>query len=206
MTKIVFITSGEIDYQFDGLSLYGSIKRTALGERFPGLSKIGNDKVLKTVKGLKGFCFCAIYTAPSRQCLETARIFSKYLKIPLRTSKRLSPLRFNIKNIFSEKEFKKLGDNKFFSLRQGFINNFLENKLFDNNREISKRLICFRKKIKREYEGKNVLFVSHAYLIKLFSIYYKYGEKMFKDRELLLREFNIQREPLTRLQTLTIKL
>ncbi len=198
------MTSGEISYTLPGHSLYKSIEKAASGERFPHLVKNAKKEVLKITKALKKYQPSVIFSAPSHQTNETAKVIAQELGLKMVVSKNLLPLRFNLKNLITEREFNSLGDNKFKVLRVRFINNFFQDKLIDKNKEIKKRFERLTGKILKNHKNQAVVVVSHAYIIKLFSIYHKIGNEMFKTKQKLLKMFQPTKEPLRRLETLVI--
>lgn len=204
MTKIIFITSGKIDYILPGRSLYESIERTAMGKEFPHLVNGAEKSILKSAKLLKAEHPVAVFSAPSFQAKETANIIAEKLGLKVTLSKYLLPLRFNIKGLLTIKEFEGFGDRKFDILRERLLGAFFQNKLTDKNTEIRKRYEKLRKEILEKYKGKTVVVVSHAYLIKFFDIYNQIGTKMYKDKRKLFSLFKPERETMKRLETLTI--
>jgi len=189
MKKIIFITSGKINYKFDNFTLYESIRETAMGSIFPGL----DGEIINK----PDIAFDKIICAPSNQCVETAKCFSKEFKI----FEELLPLKFDLEKIISKDEFEKLGNNAFDVLRQRYLTAFFENKLIEGNREIILRL---NKLIERLPEDSTTLAISHAYLIKQFEAYYKLCEKMYTDFEKLSNIFKPEKETMGRLETVEI--
>lgn len=204
MTKIIFITSGKIKYKFAGKSLYQSIRLTAQGIKFPGLEQNGVEEVLARVGDISSESPSAIFASTSEQCLDTARLIAGRLGTPVVKSKNLLPLRFNLEDIFSEAEFERLGDRRFNVLREKFISMFFDNKLIDKHEDFLRKYKDFMNKVKNSYEGQTVVAVSHAYLIKLFSIYYELENGMFVDKKKLVRLFEPKKETMSRLEILEI--
>ena len=203
MTKIVFITSGQIDYKFSGIDLYESIYLTANGTKFPDIDKKGIPEIIAKAKKMEDKLFACIYTAPSKQCLSTAKIISKELGIKFKRDSNLVPLKFELKKLISKREFQKLGDKKFDVLRKRYLAAFYSNQLSEPNTIIKTRSKNFIKRVKEEYPEQTILVVSHAYTIKLLSIYQKIGIKMFRDKKLLFKLFKPENEPMKRLEEIT---
>lgn len=199
VTKLTFITSGNIEYLFPGETLYQSIKETSLGNKFPSLVRGAGKEVIKTAKKLKKPDF--IVTAPSSQAVETAQILAYYFNVKLKIDERLLPLKFDIGSFMDESRFNRLGTQAFNELRYNFIDAFFKNKLLDDNLEIKNRLDSF----KRDYKGRNILLVSHAFLIKLLEIYNLIGDKMYKDKKELIRLFGPDGPPMGRLEFIDIR-
>jgi len=207
MSKIVFITSGKIDYILPGKDLYESISITASGKIFPSLNKEGKLETTRRAEELMELNASIIYSAPSAQCLETAEILSKKLTLPLEQDDRLLPLKFDLKSMFTEEQFESLGERKFEVLRTGYIKNFFNNKLIDSNREIEKRYKNFiLGEILANHKNETVLIISHAYLIKLFYIYNQLNENMYENKEKLFKLFNPAKETMNRLEMLSLEL
>lgn len=189
MKKIIFMTSGNINYKLGGLTLYESIRETAMGKIFPKLDGEIIDK--------PNIFFDKLICAPSNQCVETAKCFGGNIKI----MEELLPLKFDLGKIISKNEFENLGNNSFNILRQRYLKAFFENSLIDNNREIIKR---FNRIVNSIPDNSTTLAVSHAYLIKQFEAYFKLGEKMFINFEKLSKVFKPEKETMGRLQTVEI--
>jgi len=203
MGKMIFITSGKIKYDFKGKSLYESIELTASGKKFSHLTIEGEKEVVLRVKKLKDYKIGVIKSATSNQCLETTEIISGVLKVKVEKDPRLLPLKFELSSMFGEKGFNKLGEKKFIELRKKFLEMFYENRLVESNREIA---IRFEQLVSAAKDTrKNVLLVSHAYLIQLFSIYYLVGEEIYENKDLLMNMFNPLKEPMGRLETKIIE-
>ena len=204
MTKIIFITSGRINYELPNLSLYESIEKVAKGEVFPHIINESKNEILRAVDTLKEETPIVIFSAPSFQTRETAEIFSRELNVKIETFAYLLPLRFNLKNMLSQSEFNSLEKGRFNELRKQFLNDFFENILIDQNIEVKNRFEKLKTSVLKKYKGQTILVVSHAYLIKLFSIYYKVGDEMFKNKAKLFDLFQPSKEPLGRLERLEI--
>lgn len=198
MTRLIFITSGKINYTLSGKNLYQSIKLTSLGKKFPRLVDGAEKEIERVARGFKKPDM--ILTAPSNQALETAVIFSKYFKVNFKQDSRLLPLKFDISDFMNEEQFNKKSK-PFDILRQDFIKAFFGNKLLEDNKQIKKR---FKSLIKEVDKNKHVLIVSHAFLIKLFQVYSLIGDEMFTNKEKLISLFNPSKPPLERLETIEI--
>lgn len=198
MTRLIFITSGKIDYALPSKNLYQSIKLTSSGKKFPKLVDGAEKEVERVARGFKKPDM--ILTAPSDQALETAIIFSKYLKADFKQDSRLLPLKFDISDFMNEEQFNQI-NNAFDILRHDFINAFFENKLIEDNKQIKKR---FKSLIQEVGQYKDTLIVSHAFLIKLFEIYSLIGDEMFTNKEKLVSLFDPSNPPLGRLETIEI--
>lgn len=204
--KVIFITSGKINYSLPGLDLYNSIKSTAKGDQFPHLSHDTVTEVEDFAKQFQGKGKTVIFSAPSEQARETANILASVLETEVISDTRFLPLRFELKSIISKEEFENLGDKSFKVLRERFLENFYNDKLIDERLEIKKRIENFAKLIKNNYQDYQVIVISHAYLIKLFYIYQIIGDEMFKNKEKLVTLFNPSQEPLGRLEKVEIEL
>lgn len=189
MKKIIFITSGKINFKFPNLTLYESIRETAMGKIFPKLDGTIIDK--------PDIVFDQIICAPSVQCTETAKYFGKEFKI----ADELLPLKFDLEKIIPKSEFENLENNGFNVLRQRYLKSFFENKLLEDNREIIKR---FNKIVNITPNDGVILAISHAYLIKQFKAYFKLGEEMFTNFEKLSEIFKPEKETMRRLETVEI--
>lgn len=186
MTKIIFITSGAIDYQLPGHSLFESVCLTARGEIFPSLKPGAGVEIAKVAENLRGKNIDLIVTAPSAQASQTADLFGKILRKLVKEDENLLPLRFDPLKMMTAKEFERLGNEAFNVLRARFLEDFFEDKLMDKNREIEIRF----ENLKKKYQGRKVLAVSHAFLIKLFSVYNEIGDVMFTDKRKFHDLFN----------------
>ncbi|CAN5361425.1 hypothetical protein BH10PAT1_BH10PAT1_6500 [soil metagenome] len=206
MTKIIFITSGKIEYQLGKLSLYESMIRVGMGKEFPHITKDARVEILKITKELKKSNPVIIYSATSFQTIETANIISRKLNLKIIKSKNLLPLRFNLNNLIQENDFYNFKEEKFNIVREKFLTAFFENKLLDDNNEIKRRFKYLIKVISKKQKNKTVIVVSHAYLIKLFYVYYKLGDRMFIDKNKLFNLFQPSKEPLGRLGRFEIKI
>lgn len=198
MKKLIFVTSGKIKYTFEGKTLFESIRLTAGGKRFPHLTEGSKGEIIKLAGRVKENKPAVIFSAISFQCVETANIISGKLDIPVVQNKDLLPLRFSLDDFFSEKEFKELKDRQFVEIRKAFVSRFFDDKLLDNRLDVKRRYERIVSEA-RKYDG-NILLVSHAYLIRLFSIYYKVGDRIYKDKDLLVKMFNPGVEPMKRLE------
>lgn len=171
MTKVIFVTSGKITYTFPGHSLYESIYLTASGQKFPNLSLEGVKEVYGKAKALDKLGAKMIYVASSEQCLNTARIFSEVMDIPVMKDNNLLPLKFDLRKLLSEEEFLKLGELKFDVLRARFLESFYNDELMESKFEVREKFQRFRRLVRKKDNEEIVFAVSHAYIIKLFSIY-----------------------------------
>ncbi len=202
--KIIFITSGKINYIFSGCSLYESILLTAEGKRFPHIVSSA-EEINKIVGKMKILEDAVILSAPSSQAKETADILGRFLGKEAIRDRRLLPLRFDLKRIISEEEFNSLGGNAFNVLRSRFLDAFFEDRLADKQEDFKKKYHEFMLDVTSRYYDKTVIAASHSYIIQLFFIYSKVGEKMFKDRNLLRKLFNPSR-PLGFLKTIEMNI
>ncbi len=189
MKKIIFMTSGKINYHLPNLSLYESIRETAMGNAFPKLDS--------KVRDMPKMLFDQIICASSSQCVETAKCFGNQIKIV----DELLPLKFDLEKIISKNEFENLGNNAFDVLRKRYLKAFFENKLLEDNREIINK---FEKVVEVIPDNSVTLSVSHAYLIKQFEAYYKLGDEMFTNFEKLSKIYKPEKETMGRLQTVEI--
>lgn len=189
MKKIVFITSGKINYRLGNLTLYESIRETAVGKVFPKL----DGKITNIPKIYYDHIICA----SSSQCLETAKYFGGEIK----GVKELLPLKFDLEKIISKNEFENLGNEAFNTLRRRYLKYFFENNLIDDNRKIINR---FNKVVSMIHDNSTTLAVSHAYLIKQFEAYSKLGDEMFTNFEKLKQIFRPESETMGRLETVEI--
>lgn len=203
MTKIIFITSGKINYEFIDKTLFQSIRTTASGKKFPHIVKEAEREVFEKGMHLQKKKISVIFSAPSNQCIDTAKILSGSLKVPVLKREYLLPLKFELTHFFSEEEFNSYKDDKFIKLRQMFVDNFVADKILDPASNVRN---SFNKLSRDVGRYKCVLVVSHAYIIKLFSIYYEIGDRMYKDKNILVKMFNPNEEPMKRLETLEIKI
>jgi len=206
MRKIIFITSGKIRYKFEGKTLYESIEIIANGKRFPHLEKNAESEVESASMSLDKYKPGFVFSATSYQCLESAKLITQKIGSPLIKKVYLLPLRFELNKFFNEDDFEKLGEYKFIELRKRFLESFYDNNLIDDREEIMSRYTILKKDIEKNPEGTNIIVVSHAYLIKLFSIYYQVGDRMYKDKDLLFKLFNPYEEPFKRLETLILEI
>lgn len=184
MRKIIFITSGKIDYILPGYTLYQSIHRTAAGMEFPHLTNDGVSEVEKMAQHLDIFSFEIIYSATTAQVIDTAEVLGKHLDITVFKNDNLNPLLFNILNILPENEFFDAKENAFVELRHRFLAAFWADTLLTPKTMIRTQL---QKLLKITDRNKAALMVSHAYLIKLFEVYVKIGDVMFTNYKELLR-------------------
>ena len=189
MKEIIFITSGKINYKFPNLSLYESIRETAMGNIFPKL----DGKIVDKPK----IIFDQLICASSNQCMETAKYYDDKIIIV----DELLPLKFDLEKIITKNEFKSLGNNAFNELRQRYLKAFFENKLLEDNQEIVKR---FSKTVEMTPNNSITLAISHAYLIKQFEAYFKLGDEMFANFEKLSEVFKPEKETMGRLETVEI--
>lgn len=201
--RLILSTSAKVNYIFLGCSLYESIRLIAEGNRFPHISSpVEVESFAKKIKLSKNL---VILTAPSNQARETAQILGKSFGKNVIVDKRLLPLRFDLGKILSESEFLRLGEGAFDVLRSRYIDAFFKNELIDKQADFKKRYQEFMADVSSLYFDKTVIAVSHAYLIQLFFIYSKIGDKMFKDRNLLRKLFNPSK-PLGFLKTIELEI
>lgn len=196
MKKIIFMTSGKIKYQLPGVSLYDSIATTARGEAYPHLDQTGLNDIRDASNSMSNEVDF-IYYAPSFQCTETANFFAK----PAKSLDFLLPLKFDLRNIIEPEEFKSLGAGSFDVLRQRYLKAFFENKLLENNREITNR---FTSLVDICPPNSTTLVISHAYLIMQFFAYFLLGESIYLSYKKLSQVFRPQFETMSRLQTVKI--
>jgi hypothetical protein len=185
--KLILSTSAKVYYVFSGLTLYESVRLTANCEKFPHISSSVGIRSFVTDLELPGDS--VILTAPTNQAVETAQEIGNLLDKKITKDKRLLPLRFDLEKIVSEEEFSCLGSEAFNVLRSRFLDTFFKDQLIDKQADFKKRYREFMLDVTGRYFDKTVIAVSHSYLIQLFFIYNKVGDRMFKDRNLLRKLF-----------------
>jgi len=186
MTTVIFLTSGEIDYSFEGVSLYDSIVATSLGIKFPSLKEGQERKIRSKVEKLKlEREKVTILSAQSKQADGTGRIISKLLGVPLEEDIRLNPILFDFREIMDEKEFISLGDKAFDVARPRFLKVFFENQLMETRLSVKARVDSFLKDYLES--NKTVLAISHSFLMMILKAYLTGGDKVFVDYDLLYK-------------------
>lgn len=157
-----------------------------------GLTKAGKEA---TILEAQKFKFDLIFCSPFRRARETAQIFADFSKCNLIEEDSL-------KEVFvGEYELKDNKEVELFSKKYG------DEVPFPNGESLSqvkKRVIQFFKKINKEHKNKNILIVTHGYLVKvlLSSIYknlkweeyikkYENSRKVFEvDSDVINSSFN----------------
>lgn len=197
MNKIIFLTSGPINYQFDGINLYESIVGTSLGLRYPNL-RVGAELMIKEmVKKMKkkGLVLrgAKIFSASSPQTIETARLVGKELFLPTKVDRCLETIKFDFRQIMSEEEFLRLGNKAFDIARPRFLKMFFQNQALEEKESVKKRIDSFLKKSLCAKE--TVIVVSHSFLLAIIKAYLRKGEQIFSDSILLEKCFCPQEKP-----------
>ena len=194
MTTVIFLTSGEIDYSFEGVSLYDSIVATSLGIKFPSLKEGQERKIRSKVEKLKlEREKVTILSAQSKQADGTGRIISKLLEVPLEEDIRLNPILFDFREIMDEKEFISLGDKAFDVARPRFLKVFFENQLMETRLSVKARVDSFLKDYLES--NKTVLAISHSFLMMILKAYLTGGDKVFVDYDLLYKLCQPEKRP-----------
>ena len=193
--RVILRTSASINYQLEGLDLYDSIRVTSLGEIFPHIVPGSEKEVIAEIERLSLKLYTtALVTANSEQAIDTANVVSRSLGIPSEIDETLNPLRFDLKKLMSREEFDQLGDDRFNELRRRYVLAFFEDKLIDPKESVIDRFNTLLTKSKRE-DAQVVLAISHAFLIKFFEVYSKFGERGLNNYSLLVEAWKPDKSP-----------
>lgn len=206
MCRIIFLTSGPINYRFEDASLYKSIAETSLGSRYPSL-KVDTGSMIKKMIGKikeKGLVLSGtrIVSASSIQAIETAKLIGKELFLPVKIDRRLEAINFDFSRIMFEEEFSRLGSEAFDIARPRFLKMFFQNQALEDKEAVKKRIISFLGDVLLEKD--NVIAVSHSFLLAIIKAYLEKGEEIFSNIILLEKCFCPQERPFGFLEGFTV--
>jgi broad specificity phosphatase PhoE len=198
-SSIYFKTSAPIDYELPGYDLYDSIRLTGLGEQFPHIRPDQDPQIIQAVDDLNlDINNTKLYTANSEQALDTALIVSNHYQLEYNIDQRLNPPKFDLADLMTREDFELYGNKKFDVLRERYVLAFYENKFQEPKEDIFQRYLDIVSDYSKS-DSIHVLALSHAFLMKFFEGFYLHGDKVLRDKELLVDAWDPTKNPFGRL-------
>lgn len=169
---------------------YDSINKLCLQTSNPGLDlkKFHSDKNnIKHDIGDSKIVLCS----DSNRAVETICYLKKENVIDNRIKEKrlllLREIKFDISNMFTEKEYRKKGSDV---VRERFLDFFVTDNLVETRKEIQSRVNILDKLIL--LENKDMLIISHTFFIKIYLIY-KARPELFDNPEVIKEYINPQK-------------
>jgi len=154
--KLIFCRHGETDWNAEG---------RMQGHADIPLNQIGINQAYNLKERLKDIKIDFIFSSPLKRALETAEIINESLHIPLIIEPALIERDLGKYEGLTRSEIEKMGIN---------IHLELDNKIptVESALEIEERIYNLLDKLKREYEDKTILIVSHGGVGKVVYWYF----------------------------------
>ncbi len=146
------------------------------------LTKKGRQEIKEVAKKIKNKKIDLIFSSDLLRTKQTAEIIGKELGIKLRIDKRLREVNVGIFNGRPIDEIGRFWDKeRKLSPEEYFLRRFQTTPpKGENYRDIEKKILKFFREIEKEYQGKNILIVSHQRIITLLEkVIYDYDLKEF---------------------------